>query len=59
MGLGKLSSHEETDDPLYADQRRRETEHLNLLRPTTLLLDYVILQQLFNIGAERPSIFLC
>ena len=35
----------------------REAEHLNLLHPTTLLLDYVILQQLFNISAERASIF--
>jgi hypothetical protein len=51
-------SHEETADPLHADQRRCGAEQLNLLRSTTLLFDYVILQQLFNIGAERTPILL-
>jgi hypothetical protein len=33
-------------------------EQLNLLRRATLLLGYMILQQLFNVGAERTSILL-
>jgi hypothetical protein len=51
-------SHEETDDPLYAHQRRRGAEQLNLLRRAALLLGYMILQQLFNVGAECTSILL-
>ena len=33
-------------------------EQLNLLRRATLLLGYMILQQLFNVGAECTSILL-
>jgi hypothetical protein len=51
-------SHEETEYPLYADQRRCGAEQLNLLRRATLLLGCMILQQLFNVGAECTSILL-
>ena len=39
-------------------QQVREVEQLNLLFPTTLLLDYMILKKLLDVRAKRPPVFL-
>jgi hypothetical protein len=39
-------------------QQVREVEQLNLLCPTTLLLDYMVLKKLLDVAAKSAPIFL-